>query len=173
MDYFEGILFLTTNRVGVIDEAFKSRIHMQLGFDELNDAARNKIWEMNFERLRRSEIKLDYAYSAKEYVEQSKEAKDLKLNGREIRNGKFEQPRQVLSVIANRSEAFQTAVALAVDEDFRNEAGQTVLSEKHLSTVLRMSRNFREYMKKTNKADDATLAHARGLRYDRPRNAEW
>ncbi|KAI9656870.1 MAG: hypothetical protein M1821_003509 [Bathelium mastoideum] len=154
MDYFEGILFLTTNRVGVIDEAIKSRIHMQIGFDELNNDARNKIWNTNFERLRRAEIKLDYAYSAKEYVEQSREVRDLNLNGREIRN------------------AFQTAVALAVDEDYHNEAGQTVLSEKHLSAVMRMSMKFRDYMRKTNKADDATLAHARGHRYDRPEGAK-
>jgi len=30
LEYYSGILFLTTNRVGTIDEAFKSRIHVSL-----------------------------------------------------------------------------------------------------------------------------------------------
>jgi hypothetical protein len=30
LEYYSGILFLTTNRVGTIDEAFKSRIHISL-----------------------------------------------------------------------------------------------------------------------------------------------
>lgn len=30
LEYYSGILFLTTNRVGSIDEAFRSRIHMRL-----------------------------------------------------------------------------------------------------------------------------------------------
>jgi hypothetical protein len=30
LEYYEGILFLTTNRVGVFDETFKSRIHLPL-----------------------------------------------------------------------------------------------------------------------------------------------
>ena len=30
LEYYSGILFLTTNRVGTMDEAFKSRIHISL-----------------------------------------------------------------------------------------------------------------------------------------------
>jgi hypothetical protein len=30
LEYYSGILFLTTNRVGIMDEAFKSRIHVSL-----------------------------------------------------------------------------------------------------------------------------------------------
>lgn len=88
MDYFEGILFLTTNRVGVVDEAFSSRIHLQLGFEELDDDARNKIWAMNFERLERSEVKLEYSWRVQRYLEESEDVKSLQLNGREIRNGR-------------------------------------------------------------------------------------
>ena len=30
LEYYAGILFLTTNRIGDFDEAFTSRIHMRL-----------------------------------------------------------------------------------------------------------------------------------------------
>ena len=30
MEYYKGLLFLTTNRVGTFDEAFKSRVHISL-----------------------------------------------------------------------------------------------------------------------------------------------
>ncbi|OOF92561.1 hypothetical protein ASPCADRAFT_153252, partial [Aspergillus carbonarius ITEM 5010] len=36
MDYYEGVLFLTTNRVGDFDEASTSRIHVCLYYPELS-----------------------------------------------------------------------------------------------------------------------------------------
>jgi SpoVK/Ycf46/Vps4 family AAA+-type ATPase len=30
LEYYKGLLFLTTNRVGTFDEAFKSRVHISL-----------------------------------------------------------------------------------------------------------------------------------------------
>lgn len=36
LEYYAGILFLTTNRVGGIDPAFKSRIHLTLYYPRLN-----------------------------------------------------------------------------------------------------------------------------------------
>lgn len=45
-----AILFLTTNRVGVFDEAFKSRIHMSIGYPPLRKAQTSKIWRINLER---------------------------------------------------------------------------------------------------------------------------
>jgi SpoVK/Ycf46/Vps4 family AAA+-type ATPase len=47
LEYFQGILFLTTNRVNSFDEAFESRIHVSLRFKELDFDARRQIW-MNF-----------------------------------------------------------------------------------------------------------------------------
>ena len=63
---------------------------MQLGFDPLDDEAREKIWAMNFSRLRNAAVNLEYDYDAKEYVRKNQEVKELKLNGREIRNGECE-----------------------------------------------------------------------------------
>ena len=44
-EYYQGILFLTTNRVETFDEAFQSRIHMGIRYDNLEPKARKKIWQ--------------------------------------------------------------------------------------------------------------------------------
>lgn len=36
LEYYAGILFLTTNRVALFDDAFKSRIHMSLYYPALD-----------------------------------------------------------------------------------------------------------------------------------------
>ncbi|KAE8142350.1 hypothetical protein BDV38DRAFT_295137 [Aspergillus pseudotamarii] len=45
LEYYQGILILTTNRVKNIDDAFHSRIHMTLKYPNLSVAARGKIWQ--------------------------------------------------------------------------------------------------------------------------------
>jgi len=44
LQYYEGILFLTTNRVDNIDAAFKSRIHLFLQYDELDFHSHRVLW---------------------------------------------------------------------------------------------------------------------------------
>ncbi len=93
MEYFQGILFLTTNRVGHFDEAFKSRIHVAIGYEPLDDGAREKIWDNLFHKLKEDHKnggpEILYEYDAKQYVKKDPEVKKLKWNGREIRNGMF------------------------------------------------------------------------------------
>jgi hypothetical protein len=44
LEYYQGILFLTTNRVKVFDEAFQSRIHISLHYQDLTSDAKRQIW---------------------------------------------------------------------------------------------------------------------------------
>lgn len=44
-EYYQGILFLTTNRVETFDEAFQSRIHMGIRYENLSVKARREIWK--------------------------------------------------------------------------------------------------------------------------------
>jgi hypothetical protein len=37
LEFYDGILFLTTNRVGSFDDAFISRIHVQLYYPDFDD----------------------------------------------------------------------------------------------------------------------------------------
>ena len=94
MEYFQGILFLTTNRVGQLDEAFQSRIHVSIGYPPLDEAARSQIWDNLFRKLEddfedHEGPGIVYDYSAKEYAKGGKDMKALDWNGREIRNGEL------------------------------------------------------------------------------------
>jgi ATP-dependent Clp protease ATP-binding subunit ClpA len=79
--------------VGSFDEAFLSRIHLQLGYDPLDGHARSKIWENHFRELSENYEEqgqeFRYEWNAKEYILNSTEVKDLQWNGREIRNGMY------------------------------------------------------------------------------------
>ena len=44
LEYYEGILFLTTNRISNIDDAFHSRIHISMQYPPLTAANRRHIW---------------------------------------------------------------------------------------------------------------------------------
>jgi SpoVK/Ycf46/Vps4 family AAA+-type ATPase len=45
LEYFAGILFLTSNRESDFDEAILSRIHLKLRYSNLGADARKKVWE--------------------------------------------------------------------------------------------------------------------------------
>lgn len=44
LEYYEGIMFLTTNRVRTFDAAFQSRIHISIEYPELDTKSRKKVW---------------------------------------------------------------------------------------------------------------------------------
>jgi len=152
LEYFHGILFLTTNRVGQFDEAFMSRVHLQIGYDALDEHIREKIWDNNFRKLQedyeQGGREIRYEWAAKEYVQKSAGARELQWNGREIRNGKS------FPEISGSSEAnkffiaFQTAVDLALYDAKGNDI--PVVKESHLKKVVNMSLAFKEYMKATH-----------------------
>src|SRR5262249_16006893 len=49
LDYYQGILFLTTNRWEVLDHAVLSRVMLKLHYPDLDDAARAAIWRTMLE----------------------------------------------------------------------------------------------------------------------------
>jgi ATP-dependent Clp protease ATP-binding subunit ClpA len=81
-------LFLTTNRVGHFDDAFISRIHVIIRYENLKTEDRERIWKQFFAKLNdeRKDIAIDSR--AKRYVLQDSMMKEIQWNGREIRNGK-------------------------------------------------------------------------------------
>jgi hypothetical protein len=48
LEYFQGVMFLTTNRVNTFDNAMQSRIHLALRYDDLDEVAREKVWKIFF-----------------------------------------------------------------------------------------------------------------------------
>lgn len=87
LEFYDGILFLTTNRVGSFDDAFISRIHVQLFYPDFTDDERQRVWMTFVHKLAKE--RQDYmrvSMDAKEYI-RGTEIKAVKWNGREIRNG--------------------------------------------------------------------------------------
>ena len=82
LEYYEGILILTSNRVGIFDEAFKSRIQVALHYQPLTAASRRKIWQNFLELLQDDKEDVDF----QDLSNHLEELADREMNGREIRN---------------------------------------------------------------------------------------
>ena len=133
LEYYAGILFLTTNRVAAFDEALSSRIHLSLYYPQLDLQGTLKIWKNNIEKVKERARKrqsglvlddkglLDYA---KELYGKQKEDHHT-WNGREIRN------------------TFQSALALA---EFGLKPGSAVeLAPRNFEDVYQSFKEFRTY----------------------------
>jgi SpoVK/Ycf46/Vps4 family AAA+-type ATPase len=78
LEYYEGILFLTSNRVNTFDDAFKSRIHVPLKYNDLTFESRKQIWKTFLERMDDSVVNVN---------EQGLDAlAKANINGRQIKN---------------------------------------------------------------------------------------
>lgn len=75
LDYYEGILFLTTNRADVLDHAVRSRVMLRLQYPDLDQSARAQIWETMFDA---AGLQLEQG----SFVQLA----DEEINGRQIRN---------------------------------------------------------------------------------------
>lgn len=80
LEYFQGILFLTTNRVETFDDAFQSRIHVALRYGDLTTKAKRSIWKMFLERVRAIEGVRTATFSEEDYDMLSRHT----LNGRQV-----------------------------------------------------------------------------------------
>ncbi|KAK0610354.1 P-loop containing nucleoside triphosphate hydrolase protein, partial [Bombardia bombarda] len=152
LEYYSGILFLTTNRVGTIDDAFRSRLHLTLYYPKLTSKQTKQIFKRNFRRI--ADINADrhekqlplFAYKDVEpRVMQwaSQTRKLLMWNGRQIRN------------------VFQTALALAEFQAAAagSRAGMAVeVKRRHFKIVADASVQFNEYLMATHGADEDKVA---------------
>ncbi|KAK8223114.1 hypothetical protein HDK90DRAFT_515460 [Phyllosticta capitalensis] len=118
LEYFQGILFLTTNRVETFDDAFQSRIHMGLRYEDLGHHAKREIWKMFLNKVRDMEgMEMD-EFAADDFNALARK----EMNGRQIKN------------------AVRTAQALAVNEHSK-------LSMQHIKRVLDVAASFERDLK--------------------------
>ncbi|RFU78686.1 p-loop containing nucleoside triphosphate hydrolase [Trichoderma arundinaceum] len=80
MEYYEGILFLTTNRISAIDQAFKSRIHLAIHYPKLSRISRQDLWHLFLSRSSAQSAEELKADGTLELIA------DEELNGRQIKN---------------------------------------------------------------------------------------
>ncbi|KAI1123929.1 P-loop containing nucleoside triphosphate hydrolase protein [Nemania abortiva] len=78
LEYFSGIIFLTTNRVEAFDWAMKSRVHLALGFSPPGPAVRRQMWTQALGTVPADELAIDDVAQAVGVLA------DRGLNGREI-----------------------------------------------------------------------------------------
>lgn len=143
LEYYNGILFLTTNRPGVLDEAVKSRVHLNLHYNFLTEDQVVAIFKLNIQRLKEIE---DQAAKAPGHTKLFIDEADIisfasdhwrnntdgigRWNGRQIRN------------------AFLIAASLAHyegDHGERPEGLQKQLTSKHFKKVEETTRRYDEY----------------------------
>lgn len=84
LEYFQGIMFLTTNRVETFDEAFQSRIHIALKYNDLDRKAKRIIWGTFLDMVSREELTLAADDGNEDEADQQKEVNgvaDSEKNG--------------------------------------------------------------------------------------------
>ncbi|KAM7203291.1 putative AAA domain containing protein [Rhypophila sp. PSN 637] len=86
LEYNEGILILTTNRVGTFDEAFKSRIQLALRYEKLRTDQRKQIWRNFMERLKTLAEEERNSIDFSNVTLHLNELAAQEMNGREITN---------------------------------------------------------------------------------------
>ncbi|KAK4225058.1 P-loop containing nucleoside triphosphate hydrolase protein [Podospora fimiseda] len=79
LEYYQGILFLTTNRFSSIDYAFQSRVDLFLPYYDLDAASRRQVWQNFFVHFGEDKFKGITEREMDRLCE-------LGLNGREIKN---------------------------------------------------------------------------------------
>ncbi|KAI0439995.1 hypothetical protein F4803DRAFT_553542 [Xylaria telfairii] len=169
LEYYNGILFLTTNRVGTLDEAFKSRVHLSLYYPALGRYQTEQIMRMNLDRLDIIEKQRAGSASQKQlFIRKDQICKfavehwdrhtendgEGRWNGRQIRN------------------AVQIAASLALydrkaDREERAEGIPPVLDERHFEIVEQTMTLFEGYMNKTRGGSATFIAKQRSERDDR------
>jgi SpoVK/Ycf46/Vps4 family AAA+-type ATPase len=136
LEYVNGISLLTTNRVGVFDEAFRSRIHLALHYPPLDEEGRAKIWDNFFKALHRAEAEMDFD----DLGDNVKILARKELNGRQIRN------------------VIKTARQLAA---FRKQR----FGMQHLECSIEVVKEFEKYLVDTRGPDDY-YARQQRIRYN-------
>ena len=88
LEYFQGILFLTTNRVETFDDAFQSRIHVALRYGDLTTKAKRSVWKMFLEKVMQQAAEsgeTGVSFSDEDYNKLARHA----LNGRQVHTPLF------------------------------------------------------------------------------------
>ena len=123
LEYYHGIMILTTNRINSLDIAVQSRIHLAIRYDDLTKEQKQKIFQMFLKQLEPDSIKNHDAIT--DFIDDY--GSEYKLNGRQIRN------------------VVSSALSLA-RSTAKNDGGDPRLTVKHLRDVLYITKDFQEQL---------------------------
>ncbi|KAI9761887.1 MAG: hypothetical protein M1840_001540 [Geoglossum simile] len=129
LEYYQGIMILTTNRITSLDIAVQSRIHLAIRYEDLSSKYKQEIFKFFLDQLEPDSIS-DRA-GIDEWIEEY--GCDYKLNGRQIRN------------------VVSAALALARSSAKENR-GDEKLTVKHLKNVVSITKDFQEQLESITKS---------------------
>lgn len=154
LEYYNGILFLTTNLPGYLDEAVKSRVHLNLRYDALTLEQVKGIFRLNINQLNEIERERSEASGTKPMIIFEKEIMQFaedhwnshteelgRWNGRQIRNA-FSIAASLAHFDAEREGVPDIAVQLR-HFHFREVDKATVLYDKYRYSILTASDGLR------------------------------
>lgn len=143
LEFFSGVLFLTTNRVGVLDDAVKSRLTWTAYYPPLDESQTMRIWKVNLKLLRERN-------------------ENIEINSREILKFALKHFREMDSTWNGRQiqTAFKVATALAEwdlhshNEQLHDDIGalddirqiKPRLTAAHFEVIAQGTQDFEEYM---------------------------
>ncbi|KAK4450280.1 P-loop containing nucleoside triphosphate hydrolase protein, partial [Podospora aff. communis PSN243] len=169
--YYSGILILTTNRVGVVDEAFKSRIHVSLSYPPIGLAETRQIWDNILNRIKRDNktghdipIRFDrsrlLAYAEKHY--RRNEPTESAWNGRQIRNA-FQ-----LAIALGQHEREETLKEMRPSGDADGPGKKLLpikLTTANFKSIAATARAFEDYLAEV-RGKDSKIAREESIRDD-------
>ena len=122
MEYYQGIIILTTNRITSLDVAVQSRIHLTIRYDDLSKPYKEKIFKIFLDQLEPDSIK------NREFIDDwvSEVGSDSKFNGRQIRN-----------IVSS---------ALALARSTAPQNGDERLTRDHLKRAVLITREFQDQL---------------------------
>ena len=150
IEYYDGLLFLTTNRPGQLDEAFRSRIHITLGLPDMDDNRQKKVWLIFIKMLKLGNDKATdrtnklalLGYIENDLVPTLQKERQP-MNGRQIRN------------------CIRAAMAIATKK-------RETLGKSHIEEVVNLGNKFQTYMNNVHRMDQEAKARALGHRFSEP-----
>jgi hypothetical protein len=159
LEFYSGVLFLTTNRVGVLDDAVKSRITWIVYYPPLDLNQTMKIWEVNLRLLkeRNKHLKIERKAIMRFVEGQYKYSLENRTawNGRQILNA--------IKVAASLSEWESYSDNAQQSMDTRVSQGETVrerpkLLARHFQSIAMGTHAFDRYLQETRGMDEAGRA---------------
>jgi energy-coupling factor transporter ATP-binding protein EcfA2 len=150
LEYYPGLLFLTTNKPGWMDDAFQSRLYYTISYPNLTDGQRKQVWQKFLHKSWRvsehESFEVQNLTEVLSFVTKDPDVTALNLNGRDIRN------------------AFQAAAKLAL---YKNQAVHSTgdpsqpsvrtvaITIDEFKTVTRNKQEFQLYLDRVNDGQDA------------------
>ncbi|KAJ4355255.1 hypothetical protein N0V95_003085 [Ascochyta clinopodiicola] len=146
-EYYQGILFLTTNRVETFDEAFQSRIHMGIRYENLKPPARKKIWQHHVgkvEKMAMDEIQKGKGKNRSEKMKPFKETdfdelSKKNLNGRQV-DILITDPYSLTNSLLQIKNTVKTGQSIALAEG-------AAFGMEHIKRVLEVAEAFEDDMR--------------------------